>query len=92
MKNSAYYLVAYAMLVLGVIGIIVPILPGIPFLIVAGLMLTVNTPGLRRKILSHDRVAPMRARFDRRGPDGLNVVDRVKLKSLMFLEAVLPKK
>ena len=92
MKNSAYYALAYLLLALGIIGIIIPVLPGIPFLVIAGFMLTINSPGLRRKLLNHERVAPVRSRIERRGPDGLNMVDRMKLKTLMFLEAVLPKK
>ncbi len=92
MKTPAYYLTAYVLLALGILGILIPVLPGIPFLLVAGLMLTVNSPGLRRKILNHEYLHSVKSRLDRRGEDGLNVVDRVKLKSLMFLEAVIPKK
>lgn len=92
MKTPAYYMTAYVLLALGILGIIIPVLPGIPFLLIAGLMLTVNSPGLRRKILNHEYLASVKGRMDRRGEDGLTMVDRVKLKSLMVLEAVIPKK
>ena len=92
MKTPAYHMTAYLFLALGILGILIPVLPGIPFLLIAGFMLTVNSPGLRRKILNHEHLNSVKSRLDRRGEDGLNVVDRVKLKSLMFLEAVIPKK
>ena len=55
---------ALVLALVGAIGLIVPILPGIPLLILAALLFTANSPGLRRRLLNTPRLAPYRRRLD----------------------------
>ena len=48
---------ATVLLLLGLVGLALPILPGIPLLIVAALLFTANAPGLRRRLLASPRLA-----------------------------------
>ena len=88
-------LLAPLLLILGVIGLIVPILPGIPLLILAAMLFTARSPGLRRRLLSSPRLATHFHRFEAifatPGPDGLTAWQRTKLKALSVLSAILPK-
>ena len=87
-------LLAFVLLLLGVVGLALPILPGIPFLVVAVLLFTANSPGLRRRLLNTPVLAPIVRRLDALtapGTDGLTPWQRVKLKTLTTIEAVLPK-
>ena len=86
---------AHLLLVVGAIGLIVPILPGIPLLVLAALLFTANSPGLRRRLFNTPRLAPYFRRLDALfatpGVDGLTVWERTKLKTLSVLAALLPK-
>lgn len=43
-------LLAILLLVLGVVGLLLPILPGIPLLLAAALLFTAGSPALRRRL------------------------------------------
>ena len=87
---------AYLLLVVGAIGLIVPILPGIPLLVLAALLFTAKSPGLRRRLFNTPRLAPhfrrLDALFATPGVDGLTAWERAKLKALSVLGALLPEK
>lgn len=84
--------IAFLLLILGVIGVIVPILPGIPLLILAALLFTANSPGLRRRLLRSPRLAPHVQRVDAfvstPGADGLTAWQRTKLRALSAISAL----
>lgn len=95
---------ASVLLLVGLLGIVVPILPGLPFLVAAALLFTANSPGLRRRLLQslrsrtsfrrvHDLFAA-RAAEPRQGDDeadGLTASERLKLRALRGARTVLPK-
>ena len=87
---------AFVLVVIGAIGLILPILPGIPFLILAALLFTANSPGLRRRLFNTPGLAPHFGRLDAYfatpGADGLTAWERAKLKTLSVLSALLPKR
>ena len=87
--------VVIVLLLLGVVGLIVPVLPGIPLLVVAALILTAQRPGLRRRMKASRLGSAMRRAEDWRakpGEDGLSPFDRAKLKTLRGVARVLPGK
>lgn len=49
--------VATLLLLLGIVGLLLPILPGVPLLVLAALLFTANSPGLRRRLLASPRLA-----------------------------------
>ena len=48
---------ATLLLLLGLVGLLLPILPGVPLLVLAALLFTANSPGLRRRLLASPRLA-----------------------------------
>ena len=88
-------ILAPLLLILGLIGLILPILPGIPLLILAAVLFTANSPGLRRRLFSSPRLAAYLHRFEAvfatPGPDGLTAWQRTKLKALTVLSGLFPK-
>lgn len=48
---------ATVLLLLGLAGLALPILPGIPLLVVAALLFTAKAPGLRRRLLASPKLA-----------------------------------
>lgn len=89
-------LLAIALLLLGIVGLIVPILPGLPLLVAAALLFAANAPGLRRRILRAPRIERMGSRLGRPfhtpAADGLTAWQRAKLRMLTGLARVLPKR
>ncbi|MDQ3286963.1 MAG: YbaN family protein [Pseudomonadota bacterium] len=55
----AWWLLAYASLGLGVIGIVVPGLPTVPFVLLAAFAAARGSQRLHRRLLAHDRFGPM---------------------------------
>lgn len=93
------FILASALLLIGLLGIVVPVLPGLPFLVAAALLFTANSPGLRRRLAQ-----ALRSRTSSRhlrhllartaGQDdtaGLTVFERIKLGALRGVRALLPK-
>ena len=86
---------ALCLFLLGLVGLILPVLPGIPLLVVAALIFTAGRPGLRRRLKASRLGAPLRRADDWRakpGEDGLAPFDRAKLRALRGLARVLPKR
>lgn len=48
---------ATVLLLLGLVGLALPVVPGIPLLVVAALLFTANAPGLRRRLLASPKLA-----------------------------------
>lgn len=84
--------VGIGLLVLGLIGIVLPILPGIPLLIAGAFLVACNRPGLRRRLWQHERIRPWVERIEAADATGLAMFDRVRLRVLMFVSALLPRK
>ena len=84
--------VGIGLLVLGLIGIVLPILPGIPLLIAGAFLVACNRPGLRRRLWQHERIRPWVERIEAADATGLALFDRVRLRVLMFVSAFLPRK
>ena len=88
-------LIATLLLVLGVVGLLLPILPGIPLLLAAALLFTANSPALRRRLLQSPRLAAHFRRWGRftatRDGDGFTVWQRCKLQLLAAVRWLLPK-
>ena len=95
---------ASVLLLIGLLGIVVPILPGLPFLVAAALLFTANSPGLRRRLMQslrsrtsfrrvHDFFTAKAAgpRHDEDVNDGLTASERLKLRALRGARTVLPK-
>ena len=84
--------VGIGLLVLGLIGIILPILPGIPLLIAGAFLVACNRPGLRRRLWRDERIRPWVERIEAADATGLALFDRARLRVLMFVSAFLPRK
>ena len=88
------FVLASVFLLIGLLGVVIPILPGLPFLVVAALLFTANSPALRSRLRQSLRSRrPFRRGDDWLGPggDGLTAFERVKLRTLQGLSALLPK-
>ena len=94
------FVLASVLLLIGLLGIVMPILPGLPFLVAAALLFTANSPGLRRRLTHALRSrAPLRrfrhllagAAEEKDGPAGLTASERIKLGALRGARALLPK-
>ena len=88
-------ILAFALLLLGLVGLILPLLPGIPLLLAAALIFAANRPGLRRRMKA-SRLGALARRSDewrsKVGEDGLAPIDRAKLAALRRVYRVLPKR
>lgn len=62
-----WYAVGMIALVLGLIGIALPVVPTVPFLLVATWAFARSSPRLRRKILSHPTYGPPIRAWQERG-------------------------
>lgn len=55
----AWWLLAYASLALGLIGIVLPGLPTVPFILLAAFAAARGSQSLHRRLLAHGRFGPM---------------------------------
>lgn len=53
--RAAMLVTAGVLVMIGVAGVILPLLPGVPFLLLAGVLLARATPKFYRKIYQHPR-------------------------------------
>lgn len=76
-KTFAWFVAGLAALTLGIVGLVVPIIPGVLFLILAAFCLSAPFPGVRTRLNQH----PLARRYaDRwRRTAGLGWGDRIKL-------------
>ncbi len=84
--------VGIGLLALGLVGIALPILPGIPLLIAGAFLVASNRPGLKRRLWRHERIRPWVERIEAADATGLALFDRLRLRVLMFVSALLPRK
>ena len=86
-------LFATLLLVLGVVGLLVPILPGVPLLLAAALLFTASSPALRRRLLRQPRLAASLRleRLAKAQEGGLAAWQRCKLRTLVAVRWLLRK-
>ena len=53
--KTVYLLLGWLSLVVGAIGIVVPLLPTVPFVILAAFLFARGSPALERRLLEHPR-------------------------------------
>lgn len=82
----------FVLLLIGLVGVAIPILPGIPFLVAGAFVLAAGRPGLRRRLANHERIAPFVDRFTAKDANGLTPLERLRLRLLTVVSAVLPRK
>ena len=88
------FVLASLFLIIGLLGILIPILPGLPFLVAAALLFTANSPALRQRLRQSLRSRPSFRRIDnmlKPAADGLTVFERCKLRVLRGIQTLLPK-
>ena len=89
MKVVVLFLLGCASLVLGLIGLIIPIIPGFLFILIALACFASGFPQMKRSLNRHPRLARF---FDRLESGAhLHWMSRIKLAFWASLEAVNPK-
>ena len=58
MIRAAYLVLGFASLVLGAIGAVLPLLPTVPFVILAAFCFARSSPSLERRLIEHRRFGP----------------------------------
>jgi len=79
----AWWLLAYVSLGLGVVGIVVPGLPTVPFVLLSAFAAARGSPRLHRRLLAHARFGPMIRDWQSHGAVGR----RVKVVALAMMAA-----
>ena len=90
MKNVLLIPIGLAALVLGIAGLIIPIIPGFIFLALAAICFATVVPGLRRKLERNSRMQRLFNRVDR--STHYPALTRLKLLFWACLETVMPIK
>lgn len=67
MKRIAYLLGGYAAVALGVIGMFLPLLPTVPFLILAAFCFARSSPAFEQRLLDHPNFGPHIRQWRERG-------------------------
>lgn len=80
-------LVVLAFVVLGFIGIVLPVIPGLLFLALAALVAARHVPWIDRRLRTHRAFGPHMERADRFFR--LRLVDQVRVAALMTLKCTL---
>lgn len=90
MKTILLIITGLAALALGVIGLIIPMIPGILFLLLAGLCFAYLSPSLRARMRQNPR---MRRLFDRVDQGHhLPLIPRARLIFYAIIESAMPKR
>ncbi|WP_188055899.1 YbaN family protein [Sphingosinithalassobacter sp. CS137] len=58
MRRIAYLISGFVALGLGLVGAVLPLLPTVPFLILAAFCFARSSPALERRLLDHPRIGP----------------------------------
>ncbi len=58
MKRWAYLIAGWTALLLGAVGIVLPILPTVPFVLLAAYCFARSSPELERKLVQHPKYGP----------------------------------
>ena len=86
-EKLLYLTLGIMFLALGVVGLLIPILPGVLFLAGAVYMLSRGSARVRRFAETHPGLRGLQARFDRL--DSVPVISRVKVVSLMIVSTIV---
>lgn len=86
-RHMIYALLGVALLLLGLIGLVIPVIPGLLFLFVAVYLLGKVSTRVKRWSDGNATLAGVHRQFDRMGQ--VSVLDRVRVGSLMLLGAVV---
>ncbi len=87
LKRSALILAAVAFTLLGLIGLLIPVLPGFLFLILAMVCVSALSPRFERKLARHPAWRGWRLRW--RESRGLPLYQRVQLAFWLSAEAMM---
>lgn len=86
-EKLIYLLLGAVCLVLGIIGLVIPIIPGILFLGGALYLLTRGSTRIRAFANTDPRLQSLQRRLER--IDGVGFLDRIKVSGLMAADAVV---
>lgn len=89
-KTAFLTVLGICLAIVGVIGLVVPILPGILFLGLAAICFSADSPAVRRRLENHPRVVALRERFV--DADGVSYVERAKLRLLLFADSIIGRR
>ena len=87
LRTAGWITLGVASLALGVIGLVVPIIPGILFLLIAALCLSAPFPRVHGRLKRHPAVADFRRRW--RSGASLPWADRVRLGAWSLAETLM---
>lgn len=90
MKHLLLITIGSIAVVIGVIGLVIPLIPGFLFLIVAALCFATLFPALRNRLQRNPRMHRLFQRLDK--TQHLSVANRVKLTFWAIIESVAPDK
>ncbi|HIG40768.1 MAG: DUF454 family protein [bacterium] len=82
-----YLVVAVVCIMIGIVGLLVPIIPGVLFLVAAVYFLGKVSNRIRRWTAQHPVLSKIQSKFQRM--NSIDVFDRVKVISLMSLEMLV---
>ena len=86
MKHIALTIIGTVCLALGALGLIVPLIPGFLFLLIAAAAFAQLFPSVRRRLDRHPRMNRFFQRVDASEPLGL--LDQMKMTVLASIEAI----
>lgn len=89
MKSLLTFAAGILFLALGLLGLLLPVLPGVLFLLVAAVCFASASPALRDSMRKHPRLARLLARLD--AGQQLHIGARGKLAFWALLEAANPR-
>jgi uncharacterized membrane protein YbaN (DUF454 family) len=84
-KQLLLYALATALLALGLLGLLVPVLPGVLFLLLAGLCVSLASPRAHQHLSRHAAYRKLRNRWD--AGAGLSAFDRIRLAFWSTIQA-----
>ncbi len=88
MKTLVYAAIGTGALFLGILGLVVPLIPGVLFLLVAAAAFAAISPRVRRRLSTHPRMERYFHHMD--AGDRLDIVSRAKLAFWATLDALNP--
>jgi uncharacterized membrane protein YbaN (DUF454 family) len=86
-KRVLLYVLAAAFAVIGVIGLLVPVIPGILFLLLAAVCVSLASDRVHDKFSSNRHYRQWRSRWD--ASEGLSTVNRAKLAFWLTVDATV---
>ncbi len=89
MKSIAILVTGVLTASIGVLGLLIPVIPGVLFLLIAALCFATLSPGLRQKMQRNPRLKRLLLRLD--AGHGLQLTTRCKLMFWAILEAANPR-